>query len=1351
MICNSLSSVLNNLKGVTETSQYKDKPLLGEFNDILNEKEFDAFNEEYTRYVELKYKLDTKGELLFSKYETTTKFPYSSRYWRDDINTKTYAQANEELFLALDDERIKAEIKEELASDVAQPVTKVKEGVEELFESNPELANAVYEAAGVNVDLKTAFPKVETVDKFDSNKTGALFSDIDGTLQLPSNFSSLSKETQKEYLQHEYIHLQIWNKFGKRGFYNNKFSSRLFRIGKELFKKYVDNRIFDDDKLEILKTTSRNKDILKDISKSIKNTEEFFTYAFTDFDFANLLKEEGYYDEITNWYKENIGSEIFPQITSQQKQQAQQLYSQYLDTNPTTERGSKQDIEGFKEFISQNKESVKSVDQDPMFMKPLDPKKLADESKNNRAREAASILADRLALKFGLQYQNITEEQAREILNSRNKPYNNEPAFYFAGTIYTVGENVNFDTVLHEFSHPFLRAISKENPTLFNNLYNALVLTSEGAILRDHVLSNYPELTEFITDKEGNQIMNPLFMEEVLAYSLQKAAVNKVTNQVESDGFAGFIKGLMSAIKNLFKTIFGKKAKLANIDVDTNITDLADMLLGEDFEYDTEFVTEEDIVSFARNIKDMSENLLKGAKSESIQAAINEMYTTNQLILTQAKAYKTKSPVYQKMLKEALFQKGSTQLLRRIQKSLQGFQDINKPAYNIDDAIQNTLNAEELRQTELANGARSFVNTVSIANNIAQNIYNDLVAMQKNKSFNNRDAVALLYLYRNTVRTWNDMFENFDELLLEQQDNFDVTQQNDLSDLMNEVRNNLLRADNKIKEIYKDNAVDFYVEVTGYMNDFLRDELSKKLKDSLTKKLNAEEIEEIYNKIIKNQFSKEDEAAFYKKLEEKGVPVNIIKKFIDDYRFFEINIDKITDGLSGKLKDVSWFNRFFESYTSSNDPIVGGLAIFINDQKTEASQNALDKSYRLRNKLEKILPRINYNTLNTRQILDMVAFKDKVLYIDPKTKEAKEREVYSFLHEYKDYRYKLGLLEYELDKAMGTDDKDAQSKASAALAKFTRDYMWNDYLPEVYDKDKIFDKYGEVGKIAWLARKQALDAYNNENNEISNELERFQKYSTLQALWRDYKSLFSFKYEDGVTDKVDDPEKGVYDYSIAKILNEHREATKDYYEFEPTEGSLQTAFNQFLSLQEMKNLTPEEYEKEKNEWIKQNTRVAFEDSYYESRSKLIEKLKLIQDKINKSISEQFDISGAYDEIYNLMYAYKDEQGQPIPSELGIDKMKRIKELNQKIIDYKASFDKATGLSVDELNELDILIAVAKKDPAQLNNDQKIRLSQLLQKQSDAGLSLDELATLQSIYSELSDLSQRVPTEYYVNS
>ena len=961
--------------------------------------------------------------------------------------------------------------------------------------------------------------------------------------------------------------------------------------------------------------------------------------------------------------------------------------------------------------------------------------------KNQRAREAADALGQKIAAALNVDYKYVSEAEAKELLNSRKKPYNGEPAFFFGKTVYIVGDNVNFDTVLHELSHPLLRAISKENSVLFNNLYNKLMTTTEGKLIKQHVLANYPELKE--TDD--------LFKEEALAYALQRHAANKVTAQIESQGFDSFISNMIAALRNLLRKIFGAKTVVKKINVDTTIDQLADKLLRDDFEYQTDLTTNTDVVVWAREIKEMAENLTKDVKAEKIQDAINEMYTTNQLVYEKASNFRTRSPQYQKQLRETLFVKGTTELLPRIKRTLQGFQTIgNTQGYTIDDAIKNTVEAERKRMEDVTNRARSFVNTVAVVNNISKNIFQDLDMMEKSKSFGNRDAVALLFLYRSSVRSYNAMFDTFDELVMAEDNNFDITQQNDLMDLVNETRNNLTRADKKIRDIYKQNSVDFYVEITGYMNDFLKEELGKNLKDALTSKLKPEEIEDFYNKVITQKLNPNDYAEFYKMLSDKGVEDKYIKKFVDDYNKFLVNQDKITDGLSGKLRDVSWFNRMFESYTSSNDPIVGGLAIFINDQRTEAAQNALEKSYQFRKKLEDILPKIGFNTLNTRQVLDMVMFKDKIMVIDPKTKQPVMKEVYSFLNEFKDYRYDQDTLEYNLDEAFASEDEDKIKAAAAALKDFNNNYMWQENLPEFYKKDDIFDKYPpEIGKAAWLARKMALDAYNNEANEINDELERFQKYSTLQELWRNYQMLYSLKYEDG-SPKVDDPANGIYDLSIANVLIEHRDATRDYYEFVPRAGSLQTAFNEFLSLQESNGVTGEDLIKAKDEWIKQNTRIVYTPEFYESRKDLITRLKEIQGKVNKAIGEQFDVGNAYSDIFDLMFAYKDEQGQPIPSEIGPEKMRMIKDLNQKIIDYKAKFDSKTGLTKDESEELELYIAVTKKDPTRMSTEQKARFRMLLDKQTEGGLSLAEIATMQSIYAELSSLTQKVATEYYVD-
>ena len=957
-----------------------------------------------------------------------------------------------------------------------------------------------------------------------------------------------------------------------------------------------------------------------------------------------------------------------------------------------------------------------------------------------RAQEIAEVIGERLAAGLKVNFSNISEEQAKTLLSARKKQYNGEAAFFYAGTVYIVGDNMNMDTVLHEFSHPLLRAIRMENPKLFDNLYALLDTTSEGRFLKQHVAKNYPELKE--TD--------PLFKEEVLAYALQLKAANKVTKEIETEGFESFIGKLLYAIRQILKGIFGSKTKVSEIDESTTLEELADKLLTDEFEYQTDFINNEDVVAYVRNMKEMASELTKGISESTLQGMINEANATSTLVYDMARNYKTKSPYFQEKLKEAMFEKGTTQLLPKLVKSLQGYTTLsNNQNYSMDEIIQDVIQAEEKKQADFSNRSRSFVNSVYIVNNIAKNIYKDLDMMQKSKSFGTRDAVTLLYLYRNSLRSWNTMFETFDEMVTEEA-GFNIDQDNPLFDLMNETKNNILRADNKIKDIYKENSVDFYVEISGYMNEFLKKELGKKLKDSLTGKLTEAQIESIYNKAVTAILKPEDLAEIAKM--NPDIEVKYIKQFADEYQKFNVNIDKITDGLSGKLKDVSWFSRMFESYASSNDPIVGGLATYIDDQRIEAQQTAIQKSYKFRNELEKMLPKIGFNKYNTRQLVDMLMFKDKVLTLDPKTKEPITKEVYTFLNEFKDYRYDLAKLEYDLEAAEASEDQEKIKEAANALRQFNRDYMQDQYVPEFYQKDDIFDKYPpHIGKAAWVARKIALDAYNNEQNEITDELERFQKYSTLQELWRNYQMLYSMRYEDG-TPKVDDPDTGVYDLSIAKVLNEYKEATRDYYEMTPRPGSLQTAFNEFLGQMEAQDIerTSDEFKQAKDEWIKQNTRIVYTDEFYESRTKLIGRLQELQTRMNEAMKDSFDMAGAYQEIFELMFAFKDEQGQAMTDELGIDKVRLIKELNQKIIDYKAKFDQKSGLSVEDSEELDMYIAITKKDPTRLTDDQKRRYKQLLDMQTKTGLSLEEVATIQSIYAELSSLTQKLPTEYYLN-
>ena len=961
--------------------------------------------------------------------------------------------------------------------------------------------------------------------------------------------------------------------------------------------------------------------------------------------------------------------------------------------------------------------------------------------------EIAKLLAKKLSLSTNLNYANVTQAQAKKLLSTKGKPYNNEVAFYFAGTVYTVGDNVNLDTVLHEFAHPFIKAIEIDNKALFNNLYATLEATDEGQFIINHVKRHYPELN--ITSSE--------FKNEVLSYSLQVKAVNQVTEEVESKGFMAFIKKLLYAIKQLFRKAY-QTSNVSDINESTTIKELADKLLNENYDLQMDFVTNEDILFYARNIKEMAQDLTKDISENNVQKGINEIYVTNNLILNKAFNYKSQSAAFQKRLEDAIFAEGT--LSPKIKNILKSYQTVNNlKNASKDEIIKNVVRAEKERQLDLLNSSRAFINSVGVIDNISKNIYKDLDALRKTKNFGSRDAVLLLYTYRNTINGYGNMFTQFDEFFTQDQGEgkpkFNIDENNEFFTLMNNVKANLEKANNLIKEIYKENSVDFYVETTAYMNEFLVNELKNNLFKSMSKNMKNSDIEEFFNKALSGELKQED----YDTLKKKGIKTKYISQFVRKYNDFNINRDKIVDGLSGKLNDVSFFNRYLEAYTSSNDPIVGGLAIFIQNLRTEAEQTALQASYEFRTKMAKLLPKVGFNANKTRQILDMVATKDAIFSLEPvrdKNDNVIElkpvrKEINTFHDKFGNgWRYDLGKLEYDLRQAQEAEDEEAIDNAKQALYDFTREFMHDVYVPEVYELDKIYAKYpAEIANAARQARKRALDTYNNEANEISDELEQFQKYSTLQALWKDYQMLTSYTYEDGKP-KVDSPEDGIYDFSIAQILNEYKDASRNYYEFKARPNSLQDAYDNFINLIDTKfGADSQEFKDAKEEWFTQNTRIAQTQEYFDIKIQLTTRLKELQAKMK--VDSKIDISETFSEMYNMIYGSKDSLNQPVPEQLGEDKIRKIKILQQKTIDYKDSLDKTSGLTREESSRLTALIAVMKKNSEALTENNMTEYFQLLEKQTATGLTIEEANELNSIYSDLGALSDKVATEYYVDT
>lgn len=172
-----------------------------------------------------------------------------------------------------------------------------KEGVPELFESNPELANAVYEALGFSSKLKTSLGK-----------------------QLDYKDHYVSESRLKDFKKYE-----VLDENGKN-------------IGTVIIEYRTDKSVILHPELNIT-GKGYGRDLYKLISSKFNvEIQEWNEGAISNSDSAkamwNSLEKEGIAKRVINDEQgDNFRTLKYSnQLTPQQKQQAQELYSQYLDT-----------------------------------------------------------------------------------------------------------------------------------------------------------------------------------------------------------------------------------------------------------------------------------------------------------------------------------------------------------------------------------------------------------------------------------------------------------------------------------------------------------------------------------------------------------------------------------------------------------------------------------------------------------------------------------------------------------------------------------------------------------------------------------------------------------------------------------------------------------------------------------------------------------------------------------------------------------------------------------------------------------------------------------------------------------
>ena len=238
----------------------------------------------------------------------------------------------------------------------------IKPGVEELFESDSNLANQVYEALGFNKQINEITDTKSNIERLKERLPKTI------SLTTPQDFADYGYTLKTNYATEIGT---ILRSFANNSISDEEFSDRLLGIIEEqdlTSEERVDKmKVFE---LKSLALTikyrrlilSNKENILKNILKK-QSSKKFELRKVNDREDSFIIDTDYGGSGIgfnvkTNEIWENDSKSILNtnsnQITPQQKQQALQAYSQYLDTtnNPS--------IEGFKKFVDESTQTVES-------------------------------------------------------------------------------------------------------------------------------------------------------------------------------------------------------------------------------------------------------------------------------------------------------------------------------------------------------------------------------------------------------------------------------------------------------------------------------------------------------------------------------------------------------------------------------------------------------------------------------------------------------------------------------------------------------------------------------------------------------------------------------------------------------------------------------------------------------------------------------------------------------------------------------------------------------------------------------------------------------------------------------
>lgn len=946
-----------------------------------------------------------------------------------------------------------------------------------------------------------------------------------------------------------------------------------------------------------------------------------------------------------------------------------------------------------------------------------------EEQKNKIGQDIMLAMANKLADSIGVQFEMVTPEQAREILKSADIQWNGEKAFFYNGKVYFLNEGFNMENILHEYSHPLIDALFIQNKELFNKLVSDLMATEEGQAIRDDVAKLYPEYQE----------NEPRFIKEMLVRALTKEAQLKVQEKNMSKGFKGFIEKLLFSFKQLLRKVFGTSIKIEKLNTKTSLKELANMLISENFNINTNLITNADYVEFARNV-DKEVASLEAVEDAPINELINLFYKLGNSQDNQMSEAKGNNYVDAKKI--LISDQTGLPLIKEITATLAATPELRKEGVD-------RMTPQEIRKGNVENFVHAMKRLEIMTQKTVDHL--DYLITQGDSP----EVMRNLFYYDLLSRNWTKFIKEVQQKLFV--DN-NLRQESEFGKDISIIASRMETIQAKVQKAYGPSVIKQFEEILAP----LAEGINKYYQDQIDKVTNS------------------DSGMGW------GNKQKYLKKVQDEWDSQKLTKERIKDLLYGKTGDTNVLSALLEDYTNSPDPIVGGFAIFVKNAYSDVDAQFQRDANDLTREIAPLLEQLGYSKNNFGDIMSQLVFKDEVPFYNSDTDKFEIKEVYSFLNPVKNVSTILNKFMADYEKAMGEGNQADADSILKQIKQHQKDYFHQEYVEAYYEKDDVYDSLDknkdleeEVYKImgvdkasataaqraeaAAMYDRAAKEAYRNKHtilNTITTQQAANYEEATydetaqnIKLLWRAYSQLAS------LTNMSGDPKTG--EVLLASMIeNKYRKVTREMYEWNEVEGLFEFNLNNYeqkLISNGFQAGTPEFNEK-RQQWIKDNTVVKFTKEFYNERNEILSDIRAIMNRIGKTnpaMKERLDSTKEMEEFLDIAMGYRDTDGQIMGNDVTERGKERTKELQQALIDKKDQLAGMTGLNKAESQELDDLFSiVSAKQP--LSPAQRTRFDDLLNKKSTTGIDKATKTELTALYNKLFQIQSKEATDYYVD-